>query len=116
MAEQLTVQRATAEVLFEELQTNQRPVVINALSEEAYIAERIPGSISIPAENADRINNIIPDKDQDIVVYCANADCQASAQLAETLIDKGYSRVRDFEEGLAGWKEQGYNLVGHDVN
>lgn len=113
MAEQLTTQRTSAEMLFEKLQTNKRPVVINALDKEAYLAKRIPGSVNIPSQKADWINNIVPDKDQEIVVYCANTDCDASPKLAEALIEKGYTQVWDFEEGLAGWKNAGYKLVGN---
>lgn len=115
MADTLTIQRTTAEVLFDKLNSNERPVLINALDEEAYMAKRIPGSINIPTEKADYIENIVPDKDQDIVVYCANEDCTASPKLAEKLMEKGYTRVWDFEEGLAGWRKEGYELVGQEV-
>lgn len=115
MAEELTIQRTTAEMLFDKLNSNERPVLVNALDEESYIAKRIPGSINIPTDRAETIENIVPDKDQDIVVYCANADCNASPQLAEKLMDRGYTRVWDFEDGLAGWRKAGYELVGNEV-
>lgn len=115
MADTLTIQQTTAEVLFDKLNSNERPVLINALDEEAYKAKRIPGSINIPTVNADFIENVVPDKEQDIVVYCANADCDASPKLAEKLMDKGYTRVWDFEEGLAGWRKEGYTLTGNEV-
>ena len=116
MAEQITLQRTSVETLFERLQTNKRPVLINALQKEAYMGKRIPGSVNIPAEKSEWVENIVPDKDQDMVVYCANADCPASANLAKALIEKGYTRVWDFEEGLAGWEEAGYELVGNNIS
>lgn len=115
MADTLTIQRTTAEVLFDKMNSNERPVLINALDEEAYIAKRIPGSINIPTEKADHIENIVPDKDQDIVVYCANENCEASPKLAKKLMEKGYTRVWDFEDGLAGWKKNGYELAGQEI-
>lgn len=115
MAETLTVQRTTAEMLDYMLNSDEHPVLINALSKESYIARRIPGSINIPVENADLIERVVPDKDQSIVVYCANADCNASPTLANILIEKGYSKVWDFEDGFEGWKEEGYTLVGHET-
>lgn len=115
MAEQLTIQRTTAEILFERLQTNERPVLINALEEEAYIARRIPGSVNVPAGHAEWAEHIVPDKEQEIVVYCANADCNASSKLAEALVDKGYVQVWDFVEGLDGWEEAGYEFAGSEV-
>lgn len=115
MANTLTIQRTSAEVLYDKLNSSERPVLINALDQEAYLAKRIPGSINIPADKADIIENIVPVKEQDIVVYCANADCDASPRLAEKLMDKGYTRVWDFEEGLAGWKKAGYKLTGNET-
>ena len=67
-------------------------------------------------DHADLIEHIVPDKEQDIVVYCANADCDASPKLAEKLIEKGYTRVWDFEEGLAGWRKEGYEDNGKKNN
>lgn len=116
MAKPLTIQRTSAEMLFEKLQTNERPVVINALDEKAYLARRIPGSVNIPHQKADWIENIIPDKNQEIVVYCANADCDASPKLAQALIEKGYTQVWDFEEGMAGWENAGYKLIGNKTD
>jgi len=115
MADTLTIQRTTAEVLFDKMNSNERPVLLNALDHEAYTAKRIPGSINVPAGNADLVEDIVPDKEQDIVVYCANADCDASPKLAQELMEKGYSREWDFEEGLAGWKQEGYELTGQEV-
>lgn len=116
MAEPITIQRTSAESLFEELQTHERPVVINALKQEAYMAKRIPGSVNVPTEHADWVDQIVPDKEQDIVVYCASADCDASAQLADALREQGYSHVRDFEDGIKGWEEAGYKLNGTDTD
>ncbi|MDX1585086.1 MAG: rhodanese-like domain-containing protein [Balneolaceae bacterium] len=115
MADTLTIQRTTAEVLFDKMNSNERPVLLNALDHEAYIAKRIPGSINVPVDNADLIEDIVPDKEQDIVVYCANKDCDASPKLAEKLMEKGYTRVWDFEDGLAGWRKEGYELSGQEV-
>lgn len=115
MAEPLTIQQTRAEVLFNKMNSPERPVLINALDAEAYMAKRIPGSINIPTDRAQKIRDIVPDKEQEIVVYCANADCNASPNLAEKLLSMGYTRVWDFEEGLAGWRKAGYELVGNKV-
>ncbi len=111
----LTMQRISAEDLRERMKSDNCPVVINALTEDAFMAKHIPGSINIPEENAEMAENILPVKNQDIVVYCANADCDASPNLAEKLMDMGYKNVWDFEEGLAGWRRAGYNLMGNEV-
>lgn len=112
----LTMQRISAEDLHKRMTSTNRPVLINALSEDAFKSKRIPGSINITEYNLECAKNVIPDKDQDIVVYCANADCDASPKLAEKLMDMGYNNVWDFEEGLAGWRSEGYRLEGTDVS
>jgi len=109
---ELTLLRISAETLHEELQGEERPVLINALSRDAYNEQRIPGSINIPTDDIKLAEQVIPDKTQPIVVYCANADCNASPEAAQALLDLGYENVRDFEEGLAGWRQAGYNLTG----
>ncbi|MCG2586953.1 rhodanese-like domain-containing protein [Rhodohalobacter sulfatireducens] len=110
-----TLQRIDAETLNQRLKGTQPPILINALAKDAYIAKHIPGSINIPTENAEMAENIIPYKDAEIVVYCANADCTASPELAEKLEDMGYTNVIDFQEGLAGWRSAGYKLVGDEI-
>lgn len=109
------IREMNAKELKKELNSSDRPVLINALDEEAYMAKRIPGSINIPSDKANLIKGVVPDKDQPIVVYCANSDCTASPELAGKLMDMNYTNVRDFEAGLAGWRKEGYELVGADV-
>lgn len=111
-----TMQRISAEDLHEKMNSQNRPVLINALSAEAYQSKRIPGSINLTEENLECAEQVIPDKDQEIVVYCANADCDASPKLAEKLIDMDYSNVWDFEKGLAGWRSKGYSLTGSEIS
>lgn len=110
-----TLQSIDASFLREKLKSDARPVLINVLSSESYVAKHIPGSVNIPRENIEMIENVVPDKEQDIVVYCANADCPASPKAAGDLLEMGYTSVWDFEEGLAGWEQAGYTLSGHDA-
>lgn len=110
-----TLQAINASTLHDKLKSEARPVLINVLSEESYVAKHIPGSINIPLENIDMIESVVPDKEADIVLYCANADCKASPTAAEKILDMGYSNVWDFEDGLAGWKQAGYVLHGQDT-
>lgn len=110
-----TLQAISADMLHQKLMSDARPVLINVLPNESYMAKRIPGSINIPQEEIDTIENVVPDKEQDIVVYCANEDCDASPNAAEALIENGYKNVWDFEEGLAGWRNAGYTLIGQEV-
>jgi len=47
--------------------------IVNVLAREAWKAQRIPGSLSLPvAEIASRAASVLPDKNADIAVYCAS--------------------------------------------
>lgn len=110
-----TLETIDVKKLNQRLKGTQPPVLINALAKDAFMAKRIPGSINIPTDNAEWAENVIPHKDAEIVVYCANRECTASLKLAQKLENMGYTNVIDFEEGLAGWRSEGFKLVGEDV-
>lgn len=115
MADVKTLQTIDAEKLNQRLKGVQPPILINALAKNAYIARHIPGSINIPTENAEWAEKVIPYKDAEIVVYCANRDCMASPNLAQKLEEMGYTNVTDFEAGLAGWRSEGFELIGEEI-
>lgn len=115
MSDTATLQTIDAETLYKKMIGDHYPIVINALSKDAYSSKHIPGSINIPTDNADIAKDVIPYMDEEIVVYCANADCDASPKLAQKLEEMGYTNVSDFEEGLAGWKKAGHKFIGNDV-
>ena len=47
--------------------------IVNVLAREAWRAQRIPGSISLPeAEISEQAARVLPDRDADIAVYCAS--------------------------------------------
>lgn len=110
-----TLQTINAETLNQRLKGTEPPILINALSQDSYISEHIPGSINIPSDNAEAAKEVIPYMDAEIVVYCASADCDASPHLVQKLEDMKYTNITDFEEGIKGWKSAGFKLAGNDV-
>ncbi|WP_022836377.1 rhodanese-like domain-containing protein [Salisaeta longa] len=108
-----TLATLTADSLKRELRSDRPPILINVLDAEAYQARRIPGSINVPTDNIAVVEEIVPDREAPVVVYCANADCTASPEAARTLQEMGYRNVRDFEDGLQGWRAAGYDLIGN---
>lgn len=110
-----TLTTISADELKNALEGEQPPVLINALPREAHEARHIPGSINVPVEAADQVDALVPNKDEPIVVYCANAGCDASPKLAQKLEKMGYTNVTDFEDGYAGWRQAGHSLVGTEA-
>lgn len=94
-------------------------VLIDTLGEESYKRRHLPEAISIDAHKDDfveRVKEIVPDKDKEIIVYCASFSCQLSPAAAGKLIDAEYTNVVDYEGGLADWQDAGYPFEGEGSN
>lgn len=50
------------------------------------------------------------DKDQTVVLYCANRLCQASEMAAREVMKLGYTDVRQMPDGIEGWKLSGRKI------
>ncbi len=97
--------------LYNMINSDSAPVVIEALPSHYYNVEHIPGAINIPLDEiADKVVLLIPDKRREIVVYCANALCKNSQQAAAVLRQVGYMSVYEYTDGKQGWKEAGFPL------
>jgi rhodanese-related sulfurtransferase len=107
-----TLTTISADALKDALESDRPPILINTLPRAAHEAKHIPGSINVPTDDMERVEALIPNTDTPIVVYCASADCTASATAAQKLEEMGYTNVIDFEDGYAGWRRAGYPLVG----
>ena len=85
--------------------------VVEALPAEYYEQGHLPGAINIPhTEVRDLAPSLLPDKDAQIVVYCANLPCPNSGIATHVLGKLGYTNVRDYAEGKADWTEAGLPL------
>ncbi|MFW5653716.1 MAG: rhodanese-like domain-containing protein [Planctomycetota bacterium] len=85
-------------------------VLVEVLDHDSYADAHLPQAINIPihdkAFGAD-IQNRFPDKSREVVVYCANTDCDASPRAAEQMERLGYEGVIDYPEGKQGWRDAG---------
>lgn len=86
--------------------------LVMVLSEWAYNAKHIPGSINInkPQEVGQYL-----DRDDDIVVYCSDPACIASQTAYRLLKREGYENVRRYAGGLSDWETAGYALEGSEA-
>ena len=86
-------------------------VVIDVLAEDSYAKSHIPGSINIPAKHLrEQAPEEIPDRESEVIVYCANPSCTASDGAADALRAMGYTRVFDYRGGKEHWREGGLPL------
>ena len=86
--------------------------LVMALSEWQYRTKHIPGSIYF-ASIQDALAELR--KEEEIVVYCSDRTCVASASLGKVLEYEGYSHVLHYAGGLADWEQAGYPLEGQGV-
>lgn len=54
-------------------------------------------------EAGSQAEQLLPDKDAFIVVYCASTTCRNSRWLAQALAGMGYRNVAECEQGKADW-------------
>jgi rhodanese-related sulfurtransferase len=77
-----------------------------------YAAGRIPGAISLPADEIERRWNTLP-KDRMIVLYESGRSsgdiCAASRAAGRALLELGFpfSQVKVYQDGLVGWEGSG---------
>ncbi|MCH7850804.1 MAG: rhodanese-like domain-containing protein [Nanoarchaeota archaeon] len=99
------------EELKKKIDSDEKFRLINVLSKNSFDGQHIPKSINIPgSELEERSTKELPDKDEEIIVYCASKTCQASPHAVKKLEELGYTNVTDFEDGLAGWQDAGYKF------
>lgn len=76
-------------------------IILDVRTEEEYAQGHIPGAILIPDyEVEQKVEEILTDKDQMILVYCRSG--RRSKNAAEILLELGYTDIREFG-GIIDW-------------
>jgi protein-disulfide isomerase/uncharacterized membrane protein/rhodanese-related sulfurtransferase len=94
---------------------NVRLLFVDVRPASDYAAGRIPGAISLPADEIDRRWNTLP-KDRTIILYESGRSsgdiCAASRAVGRTLLEHGFpfSQVRVYQDGLVGWEGAGIGM------
>src|SRR5256885_16837905 len=84
-----------------------RPVLIDVRERDEYEQGYIPAAVHVPRGNLEsRIDNVAPDRDAPLIVYCAGGS--RSAYAAKTLGELGYTQVASMAGGFSGWKQNGH--------
>jgi rhodanese-related sulfurtransferase len=85
--------------------------IVEALPEQYYRKAHLPGALLLPHDQVDELAPaLLPDRDAEIIVYCANLPCPNSGIAAERLSELGYTRVREYAEGKQDWLDAGYAI------
>jgi rhodanese-related sulfurtransferase len=85
-------------------------VLIDVNGADSYKQGHIPGAIDF-SKAKDKLAEKLPaDKSTLVVAYCGNENCGAYARGAKAAKELGYTNVKHYKGGLAGWKAKGEQL------
>ena len=108
MAEQkeITYEIISQEEALSYMVNDKNSIVLDVRTEEEFAGGHIKDALLIPHEEIEiKVESLIPDKDQLILVYCRSG--RRSKIAAEKLVELGYSNVKEFG-GIIDWK---YEIV-----
>ena len=90
------------------LQSPSAPTLVEALPEKYWRDWHLPGAKHLPHDQVkQRAPAVLPDRNAEIVVYCASATCQNSHIAARVLEQLGYGNVAVYAGGKQDWQEAG---------
>lgn len=106
----MTVNRAQVQQLLDD-----GAIAVEALPPDYHARGHLPGALNLPLDGLDRAAELLPDRDQHIVVYCADEPCPNSTIVAQQLTSLGYRNVHDYTAGKQDWSEAGLPLEATEV-
>ena len=91
----------TAEEAKQIMDSQEGYIILDVREQEEYDAGHIPGAILIPyTQIEEKAREMLPDKDQLILVYCRSG--RRSKIAAEALAELGYTNIKEFG-GINDW-------------
>lgn len=101
------------ETLQQKKRDNPNLVIVEVLEPDSYEESHLPGAMNVPLSTSfeETIQQAIPDKGQEIVVYCSDENCDASPNAAKKMENLGYQHVYNYSGGKKDWKGAGLQTV-----
>jgi rhodanese-related sulfurtransferase len=84
--------------------------LIDANGSSSFRSGRLPGAIDYAARKTELAQLLPADKGALIVAYCGSEACPSWRAAASAAAALGYTNVRHFKAGLAGWRQAGGKL------
>ena len=81
--------------------------LIDVNGSDSYKAGHIPGAIDFAATKEEIASKLPKDKNALVVAYCGNEQCGAYKAAAAKAAELGYTNVKHYSKGIAGWKKSG---------
>lgn len=107
--------KVSTEEVKSKLDSEESFYLIDTLASNSFEARHIPNAKSVPygpnfvSEFEEKVGAA---KDAEIITYCASSGCQLSDLAAQALEEAGYTNVKHYADGLAGWQSAGHAFEG----
>lgn len=91
--------------------------IVETLDERCFDKYHLPGARNVPLDDSFEANiqSVAPEKSAPVLVYCMDAECNASSKAAKILEGLGYTEVYEYEAGKVDWKEAGLPIEAPSV-
>ena len=86
-------------------------VLLDVNGTQSYKSGHIPGAINFEAAQKNLRQKLPANKKALIVAYCGNEYCGAYKMGAQAARKLGYTNVRHYSPGIAGWKSSGARVA-----
>lgn len=81
-------------------------VLLDCNNTLTYNKNHIPGALNYGKVKADLAAKLPADKSTLVVAYCGNPDCTAYKAGANAALELGYTNVKKYSGGIAGWVKE----------
>lgn len=94
-------------------------LLLNVLDRQSFEQRHIPGSQNVPVASSGfeiAAEKLAGSKQKPVVVYCADAECNASGKAAAKLDAAGFEEVYEFDGGLRAWNDASQPVASGSLN
>jgi rhodanese-related sulfurtransferase len=108
-AVRVNIRECTVNEVYKRIAAEEKFLLFDVREESEFASGHLPGAGSLGKGIIERdIEVIVPDFDQEIVLYCGGGF--RSALAADNLQKMGYNRVISMDGGFRSWKESGFPI------
>jgi molybdopterin/thiamine biosynthesis adenylyltransferase/rhodanese-related sulfurtransferase len=101
------ITETTPEEVHARLEAGERPALLDVREDDEVAQGMVPGAKHLSrAHFESRVEDVLPDKDAEVLVYCGSG--VRSAFATRTLLELGYENVSSIAGGYTRWKDLGY--------
>jgi rhodanese-related sulfurtransferase len=86
-------------------------ILVDVLAEMHFAHIHLPASINIPLVDLRELAPLLFGKEEQIIVYCTDVECEASETAAKILMQLDFTDVLVFTGGIRAWVEAGLPVV-----